>query len=348
VHLFGGRDIAFFGANTKVGPLYLAALRAGESMALHMSDAEFARRLRAIFESGSHLSVERLWNGEYFIQDVDLSEHSRNQYAGGCLADQLFGQGWADQLDLGYLYPQQHVRAALQSIWKYNWAPDVALQNKVHPPERYYARPGEAGLFVCTWPKSTHLGENAVRYRNEVWTGIEYQVAGGMLYQGMVKEALAIVRAIHERYDGAKHNPWNEIECGDHYARSLASWSCLLGVCGFQYDGPAGTIGFAPRMTPEDFKAFFTAAEGWGSLSQRRDENGQINRFEIKWGRLRVARIELEIPENVELRAATAFVAGREVNLTSSQSRSQVTVNFDRAAIARSGESLQVRLVWGV
>ena len=340
-------DIAFFGANTYVGSLYLAALRAGETMARHMGDVKFARRLRAIFESGSRLSVERLWNGEYFIQDVDLSEHPKNQYADGCLADQLFGQSWADQLKLGYLYPRQHVRAALESIWEYNWAPDVASQNKVHRPERYYARPGEAGLFICTWPKSKHLGENGVLYRNEVWTGIEYQVAGHMLYQGMVTEALAIVRALEERYDGAKHNPWNEIECGDHYARSLASWGCLLGACGFHYDGPAGAIGFAPRLTPEDFKAFFTAAEGWGSLSQQRDGNRQVNRFEVKWGSLRVAKIVLEAPEGVKVRRVAASVGERQAGLRMSQAGSRVVVNLVEPTIARRGESLEVRLDWG-
>ena len=92
-----------------------------------------------------------------------------------------------------------------------------------------------------------------------------------MLQEGLTQEGLTLVRGIHDRYDGVKRNPWNEIECGDHYARAMAAWGCLLGVSGYVYDGPAGTIGFAPRMTPDDFKCFFTAAEGWGSLVQRRE-----------------------------------------------------------------------------
>ncbi|MFH1715936.1 MAG: GH116 family glycosyl hydrolase, partial [Planctomycetota bacterium] len=199
-------DINFEGPNTFVGSLYLAALRAGEEMAKEMGDQQFAERAARIFASGSRLTVERMWDGEYFIQLVDLQKHPKFQYAKGCLSDQLFGQGWAHQLGLGYIYPPEYVKKALQSVWKYNWAPDVGPYNAAHKPERWFARPGEPGLFTCTWPKSEYLAEG-VRYKSEVWTGIEYQVAGHMVWEGMVDEALAMCHGIHQRYHPAKHNP---------------------------------------------------------------------------------------------------------------------------------------------
>ena len=235
-----------------VGSLYLAALRAGEEMARTLGEDELAARYRAVFESGRRLTAERLFNGEYFVQEVDLEKYSTFQYADGCLSDQVFGQGWAAQVGLGYLYPPEMVGKALKSIWKYNWTPDVGPQNAAHPPERWFARPGEAGLFTCTWPKSKYLAKG-VRYRDEVWTGIEYQVAGHMAFEGMVTEALALCRGVHERYHPSKHNPWNEIECGDHYARGMASYGVFLALCGFEYNGPAGHLGFAPRIAPDDF-----------------------------------------------------------------------------------------------
>jgi non-lysosomal glucosylceramidase len=290
-------DINFEGPNTFVGSLYLAALRAGEEMAKDMDDEQFAKRCRKIFESGSRLSVERLWDGEYFIQLVDLKKHPKYQYAKGCLSDQLFGQGWAHQLGLGYIYPPEYVKKALQSVWKYNWAPDIGPYNAEHQPERWFAEPGEAGLFTCTWPKSPYLAEG-VRYRSEVWTGIEYQVAGHMVWEGMVEEGLAICRGIHERYHPAKHNPFNEVECGDHYARAMASWGVYTALSGYEYHGPKGHLGFAPRITPEDFRAAFTAAEGWGLFLQKRDGKIQRERIELRWGQLSVKSLAFAVPDN--------------------------------------------------
>lgn len=289
-------DINFEGPNTFVGSLYLAALRAGEEMALQMGDEQFAQRCRRSFESGSKLTVERLWDGEYFIQLVDLKKHPKYQYATGCLSDQIFGQGWAHQLGLGYIYPPEYVKKAIQAVWKYNWAPDVGPHNAAYKPERWFARPGEPGLLTCTWPKSEHLAEG-VRYRDEVWTGIEYQVAGHMVWEGMVDEALAICHGIQQRYHPAKHNPFNEIECGDHYARAMASWGVYTALAGYEYDGPKGHIGFAPRITPQDFRAAFTAAEGWGTFSQTRDEKMQREQIQVRWGQLSVKSLAFDVPD---------------------------------------------------
>ncbi|MFQ5809457.1 MAG: GH116 family glycosyl hydrolase, partial [Armatimonadota bacterium] len=159
-------DINFVGANTFVGSLYLGALRAAEEMAKLMGDEKFAGRCRKAFEAGRRLTMERLFDGEYFTQDVDLAEHPKSQYGKGCLSDQLFGQGWAHQLGLGYIYPKDAVHSAIRAVFKYNWAPDVGAHNAVHRPGRSFATPGEAGLFTCTWPKSPHLPDG-VRYKNE-------------------------------------------------------------------------------------------------------------------------------------------------------------------------------------
>ena len=334
-------DIDFYGANTMVGSLYLAALRAGEEMALEVGDREFSKTCRKLFESGSRLSVERLFGGEYFIQEVDLQKHPKAQYAGGCLADQLFGQGWAHQVGLGYVYPKENVRSTLEAIWKYNWAPDVGPQNKVHGPERWFARPGEAGLFTCTWPHSPHLVEG-VRYKNEVWTGIEYQVAGNMAFDGMVTEALAICRGIHERYHPSKHNPWNEVECGDHYARAMAAHGVFLGLCGFEYHGPKAHLGFAPRITPEDFRGAFTAAEGWGTLSQERKGKTQTNRVEVKWGRLRVQTLAFELPESAVMNGATVTTPGNSIAADAKQNGSRVTITLAAPAVVEKGQDIEV------
>jgi non-lysosomal glucosylceramidase len=337
-------DENYFGANTMVGSLYLGALRAAEVMASEMDDAQFAGQCRTIFEAGRRNSMARLFNGEYFIQAVDLKVHPDWQYANGCLADQLFGQGWAHQVGLGYLYPEHAVMNALRSVWKYCWAPDVGPQNSAHAPERWFARPGEAGLFTCTWPRSPHLGPKSTRYRNEIWTGIEYQVAGHMAWEGMTTEALALCRGVHERYHPSKHNPWNEIECGDHYARSMASWGVLIGLSGFEYRGPDAHIGFAPRLTPADFRCAFTAAEGWGSLSQAREADKQTCEIALAWGRLPVHSIALEAPDGVDLRTASATLDGRALITTASKEGRRVTVNVPPGTVVEAGSTIRVAL----
>jgi hypothetical protein len=339
-------DENYFGANTMVGSLYLGALRAAEEMAREVGDGGFADLCHRVFEAGRDNSVARLFNGEYFIQTVDLVEHPDWQYGDGCLSDHLFGQGWAHQVGLGYVYPPETVLSSLESIWKYNWAPDVGPQNEAHAPERWFAYPGEAGLFTCTWPKSRHMGPRSTRYRNEIWTGIEYQVAGHMAWEGMLTEALAICRGVHERYHPAKHNPWNEIECGDHYARALASWGVLTGLSGLEYHGPKRHIGFAPRITPDDFRCAFTAAEGWGTLAQTRRERDQANAFAVLWGRLPVETVAVELAVGATLRSVSVAVGDQEIEAAASQEGRRVTVTLPTGSVVAAGSVLRVEARW--
>ncbi len=331
-------DIDFFGANTFVGSLYLAALRAGEEMAKLMGDSAFATQCRGLFENGSEANVKNLFNGEYFIQDVDQNKYKEFQYGPGCLADQLFGQGWAHQVGLGHIYPKDNVVRALQAVWKYNWAPDVAAQNKRWPPERPFAVPGEAGLFICTWPSGGREKE-PVRYRDEVWTGIEYQVAGNMIWDGLVEEGLSICRAVHERYHPIKRNPYNEVECSDHYARAMASWGVYTALSGFRYDGPRGSIGFDPRVTPEDFRAAFTAAEGWGTYSQKAGPVTHNSTLKLAHGKLRVTEIVLRPLVGGRARVT---LGGKPVQSTTSREEGLTRVSFD-ALTVNAGDTLEVQ-----
>ncbi len=337
-------DINFEGPNTFVGSLYLAAIRAGEEMAKEMGDNDFADRCRRIFESGKRLTIERLWDGEYFIELVDLQKHPKDQYGKGCLSDQLFGQGWAHHLALGYIYPPENVKKGLESVWKYNWAPDVGLHNAKFKPERWFAQPGEPGLFTCTWPKSLYLPEG-VRYRDEVWTGIEYQVAGNMVWEGMVTEALVICNGVQQRYQPAKHNPFNEIECGDHYARALASWGVYTALAGLEYHGPKGHLGFAPKLTPEDFQAAFTAAEGWGTFSQKRQGKTQRERIELRWGELALKSLSFAVPEDFRSVEVSVTVAGKTIESDCSLIGSRVEIILKKKIVLSENQALEVTVI---
>jgi non-lysosomal glucosylceramidase len=339
-------DIDFVGPNTFAGSLYLAALLAGAAMAERVNDRASADRYRALAQRGRVWTEKNLFNGRYFTQIIPKGQSDRFQYGSGCLSDQLFGQTWSRLLDLGTVYDEDKVRTALKSIYRYNWSPAVGQYNAQFPPERYFAKDREGGLFVCTWPEGGRQGE-PVRYRDEVWTGGEYQVATGLLWEGLVDEALVIIKAIDERYDGAIHNPWNEVECGDHYARAMAAWGAYQALCGFTYDGPAGTLGMAPRLTPENFAAFFSGAEGWGLLKQTREGRTQTNTVEVRWGRLRLKSFAAALPaEAAAPTLVSVTAAGRTIQGRHLAGPASATVAVSEPMTLEAGQSLDVRWSW--
>ena len=61
-----------------------------------------------------------------------------------------------------------------------------------------YVLDDEGGLLMCTWPQDDRPKEFII-YADEVWTGIEYQVAAGLMWEGMVDESLAILHGIDQR-----------------------------------------------------------------------------------------------------------------------------------------------------
>ncbi|MGI9456386.1 MAG: GH116 family glycosyl-hydrolase, partial [Aeoliella sp.] len=361
-------DAAWYGPMAWVSGLYLAALAAGEAMADEMGDNAFARQCREILDRGQRNIVDKLFNGEYFIHLPDPNHPQALRTGKGCHIDQVLGQSWTHQVGLGRVMPKKETVSALNSLWKYNFAPDAgryAVEHvQIEKAFRWYAMPGEAGLLMCTWPKGgaeeAIPGDQLRPSKNpEVWTGpggyfnecmngFEYQVAWHMIAEGnpedeLVKQGLAITKAIHERYGTERRNPYNEIECSDHYARSMASYGIFLAVCGFEYHGPQGHIGFAPRMTPENFKAPFTAATGWGSYEQRVKNGTFFATLEVKWGWLSLESFAVRLPN--ELRDGQLVVMHDRQAVHSSTQHSDVraTALFKRRTI-QTGQTLELRL----
>ncbi|MCK5863219.1 MAG: hypothetical protein KAH38_12090, partial [Candidatus Hydrogenedentes bacterium] len=288
-------DIHTYGSNTFIGTLYLGTLRAMEEMAAVMNDEPLAHLCRERFEKGSAGYDEVCWNGAFYYNVYDAPDASPNTYnagncwGAGCHADQLLGQWWANQLDLGYLLPQKRVRSALEAIYRYCWRGKLDLPEHK---QRIFADPWERGLLNCAWPEGGRP-DHPVFYCDEVWTGIEYEVAALFLYEGMIEQGLQLVKAARDRYTGNQRNPYSEIECGAHYARAMSSWSLLSSASGFRYHAGEESLHFSPRFQPDSFKAFFTASDGYGLLSQQRDATTQSNRIEMKRGTLQLKTLHL-------------------------------------------------------
>ncbi len=340
---FNTYDTVIHGLNTFVSSLYLAALRAAEEMAVRMKDSAAAKRYRNLFESGRRLCAEKLFNGEYYIQIADNLKYG---YGNGCFSDQVVGQWWARVLSLGDILPAEQVRSALQAIYRHSW---LTSQKGFQGTQRYlqFADGEDKGLLICTWPRGGRPpGDDPILYRDEVWTGVEYQVAAHLIYEGLLREGLAIVKGARERYNGLKRNPWNEIECGDYYVRAMSSWTLLLAAQGYRYDGPARVLGFAPRLHPEDHRSFFSTAEGWGQFAQKRSGNTQTNRLSVACGRCELERLELALPAGVKTIRAAVEVGERRLSPKVSVGEGAAVLAFDVPLILRADETLNVSIEW--
>ncbi len=261
-------DIEFTGVNPLSGVMYLAALKVMAAMADALGRGDDRAAYEEAFRQSTAALDERCFNGEWYVQRTQ-PDPPPYQFGEGCLSDQLFGQTLAFLTGLGDLLPREHLRQAAAAIVRYNYSDGSSPRRCL---QRSFVAPDEAGLRLCSWPRG---GEPALPfvYSDEVWTGVEYQVATTLVYLGMTDEAETLVNAVRARFDGCRRNPFDEMECGYHYARSMAAWGLIPAYAGMTLTG--GTR-FAPRIHPDRFRSIFCDGRHWGVVTQTRDESGAL------------------------------------------------------------------------
>ncbi|MBI4581280.1 MAG: hypothetical protein HY718_16375, partial [Planctomycetes bacterium] len=338
---FNTYDRVIFGKNTFVSSLYLAALRAAEEMARLSHDENAAKRYRGLFEKGRDQIATTLFNGEYYIQ---ITDNLVGGYGTGCFSDQVVGQWWARILNLGDVLPVEQVHSALAAIFKHNW---LWTQEGFVGTQRFqqFADGTDKSLLVCTWPRGGRP-EDPILYRDEAWTGQEYQVAAHKIYEGQVDEGLTIVRGARERYDGLKRSPWNEIECGDYYARAMSAWSLLLAAQGYFHDGSVRKLWFNPRLAADNHRSFFSTFDGWGTFSQKRHERKQLNVLAVAGGRCELSELRLGLPAEATSVTGTAKIGDRPIMATVSFEAASALVKLDGPIKIAAGETLELELSW--
>jgi uncharacterized protein (DUF608 family) len=303
-------DIEFWGSEGMCTSFYLGALKAASVMGKALGD-DVALYLE-LLEKGTRLAETELFNGEYFIQKIEWKnlraknpvevqsfgggyssealalmekEGPKYQYGTGCLSDGVLGSWLALMCGVGQVLDRDKVTSHLKSVHRYNLKKD--LSGYANPQRPSYACGNEGGLLLCTWPKGGELSLPFV-YSNEVWTGIEYQVAAHLARLGLVKEGLEIVRACRDRYDGRTRNPYNEYECGHWYARAMSSYALLQAMSGARYDAVEKTLYLEPSIKG-DFRSFFSTATSYGTVGVNKGkafyepENGSLDIREIKY-----------------------------------------------------------------
>lgn len=321
-------DIA--GPSPWISSLNLAALTAVEKMARIAGDAAFAALCRERVALGQKNFTAKLWNGDRFIHLSPESEKWRPGSYDGSHIDQVLGQQWAWRTGLGRILPERATRAALASIFRNNFMADVGpyYAQPVNKPSRVFAKAGTAGTVMATWPEGSyrpdgkrpdHLWDGGNKFHqgfyNETMSGFEHAFASHLIYEGMVAEGLSVARAVHDRHQPSspmKANPFNEPEAGNHYARAMASYATFLACGGFEYDGPAGVIGFAPRLQADNFKTAFTAAAGWGTFSQKMTGGLLAASLTVKRGTVTLTTVKLALPKaSQSVRQVTVTYAGQ-------------------------------------
>jgi len=279
-------DMELFGPNAWLTGFYLAALKAGAEMAAHLGEYDTACEYRSLFQKGKRWVDARLFNGEYYHQLINLKQRSvperfgasdaywdeehreiKYQIGEGCALDQVLAQWHANLCGLGEIFDPKQTKRALASIFKYNFKRPM---RDYCNPCRVYCLNDEAGLVICAWPAHKHQPMVPVPYAQETMHGFEYAAAVHMIQAGLVSQGMQVVAAVRERYDGEKRNPWNEIECGSNYARSMASYSLLNAFSGFKFDMVKGLVGFDPIRTKQGrFRCFWSLDSGWGVFDMR-------------------------------------------------------------------------------
>lgn len=285
-------DMELFGPNSWLGSMYVAALLAAAEMADAVGEADFAATCRRTGREGAAWIDSELFNGRWFTQKIDLGDRSaiepfdtgrsagvltdglmqtywsdehgelKYQVGEGCICDQILGQWHAEIAGLGGFLDPGHVEAALRSVYAHNFRP--ALDDHFNPC-RNYAYEDEGGLLLASYPQGVRQPIVAAPYAEEVWTGLEYMVASHMIMRGLVAEGLDVVRAARDRYDGRRRNPFNEIECGSYYARSMSAWQLVNAWTGLRADFIRGTMEFRP-VIEGDQRLFWSARNAFGLL----------------------------------------------------------------------------------
>ncbi|XAZ20517.1 non-lysosomal glucosylceramidase (plasmid) [Sinorhizobium sp. B11] len=329
-------DMELFGPNSWLASMYVAALLGVSEMAAVLGDTDLSEKTARMGKAGAAYINSELFNGRWFIQKVDLSDKGvlipfdvgraagvladgfmetywseefqelKYQMGEGCISDQILGQWHAEVAGIGGFLDVDKVRTALKSVHRNNFRP--TLEDHFNPC-RNYAYEDEAGLLIATYPEGIRQPMVAAPYAEEVWTGIEYMAASHLIMHGLIEEGMDIVCGARNRHDGSRRNPWNDIECGSYYARSMSAWQLVNAFSGLSADFVSGTLAFAPKVKG-DYRLFWSAGSAFGTLT--REGDGLI--LAVLGGNLNAAEISVDGLTH-RLPGTTSIAAGQSIEL---------------------------------
>lgn len=301
-------DVNYFGPNPQMQFWYMGALRAASEMARYIGDDSFADKCDKLLVNARDYAGKEMFNGEYYEHIImppegKTPEDLRFQLGPGCLVDQLAGQYMSHITGLGYLSDKDKIRTTLESIMKYNFRDGFYDHfNNM----RSYTLGDEKGLLMASWPNGRL--EVPFPYFAETMTGFEYTAATGMIYEGMENEGLRVIEAIRDRYDGRKRSPFDEAECGHHYARAMAAWAPVLALTGFEYSGVSGEMTFNAK----EGQWFWSNGYGWGTVDISQSNGDWDVTLKVLYGELELKTFELASAGKISFETQLNLAEGQE------------------------------------
>ncbi|MCY4446921.1 MAG: GH116 family glycosyl-hydrolase [Rhodobacteraceae bacterium] len=346
-------DMELFGPNSWLNGFYLAALQAGAKMAEAIGDSDAAAQYREIYERGRKWTNEHLFNGEYFIQKIDLDDKSildkydttkghvgiidadiygmywsdetnelKYQIGDGCEIDQVLAEWHCALYGLDSVFDEDKFKKAVLSIYKHNFKHRLG---DAANPCRVFGMGDEAGTVMCEWPEGARRPRIPVPYSQETMHGFEYAFGTQLMMIGELEKGFEVFKAVRDRYRGDNRNPWNEIECGSNYARSMASYAALLVLSGFEFDAAKKFLGFNPATSAKvSYKTIWSNGQSWGSI-------------EIDEGEATLS------VEGGQLELTTLMICKATFDLTALQKAGAAIVNNDFAVVT-AGQILRVSI----
>ncbi|MBQ0106199.1 MAG: hypothetical protein KBT47_09255, partial [Armatimonadetes bacterium] len=320
-------DMEMFGPSSWLQGLYVLALKAGAEMAEYFGETEKAKEYSDLYKKGKAYLNDNLFTGKYYIQNLDIdneefykyydekwhneikelywdSEHKEIKYqiGEGSSIDQALAQWHSNNMGLGEIFDSEKLKTACENLYKNNYKETLRYHFNSN---RVFGLNDESATIICSYPKEARRPIIPIVYSDECMNGFEYSAAVLLIQSGLVAKGLRTMKAVRDRYNGKDRNPWNEFECGNNYARSMASFSALNTLSGFEYDLTRGYLGFSPiKISLEDTKLntylelseicknkksyFWSAGKAWGTVEIDSNEAklnilyGEIELEEIK------------------------------------------------------------------
>lgn len=295
------------GTPSYVASLWIGSLRAAIRIAEAAEKPDEAHHWTELLEKASASFDALLFNGEYYSLWVDGK--TRDEL---CMTDQISGEWFSHLIGLPTTISRKNLDQAVASILKYNFNPEFGLHNATAPM-------GGAGLLALTNVQAGGL-----------WSGIEFAFASFLMDHGRYADGVKIVEAIHRRYLRAGQ-PWNHVECGNHYSRAMSSWATMLAATGFKPDASIQSLTLSPGIAG-NFRAPWVTAAGFGTI----DRSGRTLSIHCTHGTLSLTTLKLS--EAVQ----SARIGAMALTMHATKDRENVMLKFSTPVSLTAGQTLTI------